>query len=395
MFSKQPAKNEPAVTSPIETLFLLGTSHMNAPLDWLERLAVRVDGKPEFDGSPDCPGLLKECLLLKTCNRVELYGVASGNVGRDRIEDLFAGYYGIDRRDLVEYCHFEKGPGVIRHLLKVSAGLDSQIIGETEILGQVKESYRRAIGRRSIGPVLHHLFQKSFQVAKWIRSRTELGRGHVTIGSVATELAKCVFGKLDSCRALVIGCGRVGAKTAKALHSHGVKSITISSPTFQRAEDLANEVEGAALAYDAWAASLEHFDVVIFCTSANETILRRDMAEKAIKRRQEKPLFVVDLAIPRNVETSVAEIPVVFLFDLKDLAKIAIDNMCSRKHETKRCNTEIDARSQRLWGTLINWRLSSFCRKPGTVRRSCRGYPRRAILDPTNAQILAALTVSN
>lgn len=335
-----------------ETFFLLGTSHRSAPMQWREQLSASLSARAAINEIASDQAFLAESLLLRTCNRVELYGVASGIHVYEEVEKAFASYYDLDRSLFSKNSFFATGHKALRHLFEVSAGLDSQIIGEAEILGQVKKSYREANDRKSTGPILHRAFQKSFQTAKWILTRTELGRGHVTIGAVAASLAERVIGKLDTCQVLVVGSGEVGAKTAKALRGHNVRSVTVSSPTFQRAEALAKEVQGNALPYEDWSKSLKDYDVVIFCTSAQETLLHKETADQAAKLRKGKPLFVVDLSVPRNVEASVAEVPELYLFDMEDLAKMANDNLRSREHEVKRCHDAIEERSQRLWNKL-------------------------------------------
>lgn len=335
-----------------DTLFLLGTSHKSAPLEWREHLAVKLGEREDIGTSPGKDDFLKESLLLRTCNRVELYGVIAKTKTPQEIEDYFAAYYRIDPVQFSSNSYLKHGQNALAHLFQVSTGLDSQIIGEAEILGQVKKSYGEACERRSVGPVMHRTFQKSFQMAKWIRTRTDLGRGHVTIGSITANLAERVFGNLENAKTLVVGSGEVGAKTAKALRNHGARSITVSSPTLHRAELLASEVQGDALPYSDWPKALSRYDVIILCTSSKRVILSRELLENALNDKRRKPLFVVDLSVPRNVDASASTIPEVYLFDLIDLATIAKENMRAREGEVKRCLAAIRQRSQRLWFNL-------------------------------------------
>jgi len=234
----------------------------------------------------------------------------------------------------------------------VASGLDSQMVGETQILGQMKGSYAQAVKDNSVGPVLHRLFQKAFQAAKWARTETKIGTGQVSIGNVAVELASRIFGKLTVSRTLVIGSGEVGQEVAKAFRSRGVACMSIASRTTERADVLAKEVDGLVIPFSTWMESLPYTDIGIFATSSPTALLDKLSSLEAMKKRPRRPLFLIDLAMPRNIDQSVEDLDNIYLYNLEDLADIANENLLNRKREVESCLKHLDTKAQYLWDKL-------------------------------------------
>ena len=329
--------------------FLVGATHHTAPLEVRERLAL--DSEAEAALGLELSGLreLREFAMLSTCNRVEFYGVGADDGASARVQAAFCAR---QRFDPVEFEKFRlrlHGRDAVQHLLEVSSGLDSQMLGETEIFGQVKAAYAAAQARGAAGPLLNRIFQKAFQAAKHVRSHTAITAGQVSVSNVAVDLAQNIFGNLAHARVLMVGAGEIGEKTARAFQSRGALALTVSSRSSERAMELAGKLGGSALPFDQREARLAEFDVVVCSTAAPHAVLSLAAAEAAMRRRPTRPLFFIDLALPRDVEPAVADLENVFRYDLDDLARIADRNRASRESEIARCRALLAARTDVLW----------------------------------------------
>lgn len=330
-------------------LFLLGASHHTAPLALRERLALdvaRAAGLAEQLRA--LPGVT-ELTLLNTCNRVEIYGVARRPDTLPALRAAVAQTTGCAPAELEGVLQLRHNHEAIAHLFAVAAGLDSQIVGETEILGQVKAAYDAALARRWTGPVLNRVFQKTFQAAKHIRTHTGIGAGQVSIATVAVDLAGRIFGELDTSQVLVVGAGDIGLKTTQAFQSRGAASITVASRTLSNAEATAAQAGG-------WAASLAELpellaaaDIVASSTAAPGFVLTAELVAAAMKRRAARPLFLIDLALPRDIDPAAAALANVFLYNLDDLAAIAEENLAQREAEAAKGRAIVAERTAALW----------------------------------------------
>jgi glutamyl-tRNA reductase len=333
-------------------LLLSGASHHTANLEIRERLAIAPDRQDEFNAElRRLPGV-RESLVLSTCNRIEMYAFAEHPETRVTIDEFFCRFQGISVADYARYQLFLRDCPAVVHLLEVASGLDSQILGETEILGQLKSSYAAAVERGTLGPALNRIFQKAFQAAKWARTHTAIGSGQVSIANVAVDLALKIFGELSATRVLVLGAGEIGEKTAKALISRGAERFTVASRTFSRAGDLALSLGGDALPMENLASSLHRFDIVLASTASTLPILTREMVNAAVKRRPLRPIFLIDLAMPRDVEASVSTLSQVYLYNLDDLAKIAEVNREQRLSAVAECRRGLEQRANQIWEGL-------------------------------------------
>src|SRR6187402_63723 len=319
------------------TLFFLGASHHTAPIAVREKLALDETRAAALAARlQQTPGV-GEFALLNTCNRVELYGVGSNAAVLATLRITFAETTGCAPADLDGVLELRQNHDVVSHLFSVASGLDSQIVGETEILGQVKGAYETALASHWTGPVLNRVFQKTFQAAKHIRTKTAIGAGQISVASVAVDLAGKIFGDLSPVNILVVGAGDIGVKTVQAFQSRGAKAITVASRTLSKAEEAAAQTGG-------WAASLAELpevvaaaDIVASSTSAPGLVLTHELVAAAMKRRAARPLFLIDLALPRDIDPTTTSLANVYLYNLDDLAEIAEGNLAQREAEVARC----------------------------------------------------------
>jgi glutamyl-tRNA reductase len=330
-------------------LFLLGASHHTAPLAIREKLALDDARAGALAARLRQNSGIREFALLNTCNRVELYGVAQSPDTVATLREAMCTVTGCTPAELDAAVTVRQNHEAIAHLFAVASGLDSQIVGETEVLGQVKEAYDAALENRWTGPVLNRVFQKAFQAAKHIRTHTAIGAGQISIATVAVDLAGRIFGELAGTKILVVGAGEIGLKTVQAFQSRGTTSITVASRTLARAEEAAALAGGWALSLAELPEAVAGADIVASSTSSPGFILTREMVAAGIKRRPARPLFLIDLALPRDVDPATAQLPNVFLYNLDDLAEIAEENLAQREAEVAKCHAILAERTAALW----------------------------------------------
>jgi len=332
-----------------EAFFVLGATHHTTPLAVRERLSLDADAATRFARQLSELGTVREFTLLNTCNRIEFYGVASDPAAVAQVQAAFCAQQNVDPAEFERFRLHLRGPAALHHLLEVAAGVDSQMVGETEIFGQVKDAYALAQSRGHTGPILNRVFQKTFQAAKHVRSHTAITEGHVSVANVAVDLAQTIFGELGSTRILLLGAGDIGEKTAKAFRSRDAGSLTVASRRLERAMELATALGASAMPFEQRESRLAEFDIVVCSTSAPGTVVSRDAAKAAIQKRPARPLFFIDLALPRDVDAGVAHLQNVFLYNLDDLAKIADENRAAREAELAKCRALLAERAEALW----------------------------------------------
>jgi glutamyl-tRNA reductase len=345
-------------------LVLLGASHHTAPLAVREKLAIDPTRAEQLAQRLQSTPGVREFALLNTCNRVELYSVASGANAIDAVRRTLSEVTGCAPTELEGVVVQRENHDAISHLFEVASGLDSQIVGEVEILGQVKGAYDRALERKWTGPVLNRVFQKTFQAAKHIRTNTAIGEGQVSIATVAVDLAGKIYGELEPVKILVVGAGEIGLKTVQAFQSRGAKSITVASRTLSRAEETAAAAGGWAATMADLPDLLATCDVVASSTSSPHAVITRDLAAAAMKRRAGRPLFLIDLALPRDIEPQCAEVPNIYLYNLDDLAQIAETNLAHRQAEVAKCRAILAERTAQLWPAVAHSLGSGNAQKP-------------------------------
>lgn len=336
------------------SLFMFGCSHNSAPLHIRESFSILSETESSLYNNLLANKNILEVLVLNTCNRIEIYVVANPCIRKDDIIGAYCYTQKIVEEDCRPYFSVIEDEQVVKHLFEVASGIDSQLLGETEILGQVKLSYQKAQKNGAIGKVLNRIIQKSFQAAKWARTNTGISKGQISIGSIACDLALRIFGDLSSTRILVIGSGEIGEKTIHALKHRGAKNLTITNRTFQHAFDLAKQLSAMAIPYEEFPQKINLFDIVICSTSAQNVILSSEIAKKAMAFRPEFPLFLIDLSLPRNICSKTAEIPNTYLYNIDDLAKMANENLKARQNEVDICRVNLASKAQHVWSHLKN-----------------------------------------
>ncbi len=342
------------MSEPAPTLFLLGATHHTAPLELREKLALAGAKLDSLRGELRSLGTLPEFAVLNTCNRVEIYGLAAQPGAIDRLQAAFCALSQLDA-EIFAHIRLElHGRSAVQHLLEVAAGVDSQMVGETEILGQVKDAYAAAQREGTTGPVLNRMFQKTFQAAKHVRTHTGIGEGQISVASVAVDLALKIFGGLEPCHLLVLGAGEIGEKTARAFKSRGAGTLVVTNRRPERAQELAREFEARAVPFDRLEEALADADIAVCSTAAPEPVVTRALAATTMRRRPARPLFFIDLAMPRNIAPDTAGLPNVFLYNLDDLARIAEENLAVRHAEIERARTLLADKAEALWRQLAS-----------------------------------------
>jgi glutamyl-tRNA reductase len=317
------------------SLFCFGLTHQTAPLDVRERFTIPNVGLPEALARLKIMPGVDEGLILSTCNRTEFY--VSGEVRKWSSSVFFQNFYrdfrAGDEKYLFQFCASD----CVRHLFRVGAGLESMVLGETEIFGQVKRAYELARSAKTTGKLLNRLFQKSFQVGKQLRNSTAITRGSVSVSSVAVDLAEQIFGDLHGRKIMVIGAGEIGAKTARAFRSRGTEEIFVSSRCFERAQALATLTGGRAVRFENWGAEFRDLDILVSSTAAPHAIVTLDKLAPLWRARRRGPLFMIDLAMPRDIDPAVEKLDDVFLYDLESIRLKAEQSLADRQRESKKC----------------------------------------------------------
>ena len=323
-------------------IIVIGLSHHSSPVTVRERFAFAETAIPDALQKLRASGIANEAVILSTCNRVEIYA-ASDLPERESSSALqkfllthhnFTGELNTEIYTLGE-------PKSLEHLFKVASGLDSMVLGETEILGQLKKAYELALQHKHTGSRLNKAFQRAFNVAKQIRTETNIQRGSVSVGSVAVELAEKIFSALHDRHVMVIGAGETSEKTARSLLSRGAQSIIVSNRSHERAVALAGELGGRAIHFEEWDREFAQIDIVISSTSAPHYVLDREKLERLMKLRKNRPLLLIDIAVPRDIDPEVNFLENVYLYNIDDLQGIADSYLQQRREEIARCENII------------------------------------------------------
>src|SRR5260370_2291562 len=271
-----------------------------------------------------------EALLLTTCNRVEVYAVSDRRVSTDEIARCLIRKANSDPHEYAPPFYRYEANKCAHHLFRVASGLDSMVVGESEILGQAKKAYESARQSGAVGPYLHRLFQRAFRVAKQVRTHTDIARGAVSVGSVAVDLAQRIFGKLSDCKVLVLGAGETSERTARSLVSRGVSDLRVSNRSMDRAAELARLVAGRAICFDEWPEQCREIDILITSTSSDAPLLTPENLAPMLRDRIDRPLFIIDIAVPRDVDPGVNKMEGVYLYDIDSLQSVAQQSLALR-----------------------------------------------------------------
>ena len=323
-------------------LTLVGLSHKTAPVDIREKLTFPANVQDSALSALTSSLAVAEAVIVSTCNRTEIYAVTADDVdGPSAIIDFICDYHDLDRDDLARYVYMAEGEAVVRHLFRVVASLDSMVLGEAQILGQVKEAYEYSFDAGASQRIFNKLFRQSFEVGKRVRTETEIGENAVSISYAAVELAKKVFDSLEGRTILVVGAGKMSELTAKHLLSQGVKEVLVANRTYERAVELADKFEGTPIHYEELFERMADADIVISSTAATDYVITKDKVAAARKGRRRGPLFLIDIALPRDIEPAVNDIADVYLYNIDDLNGVVSANLEERMHEAERAEVII------------------------------------------------------
>ncbi|HOJ52024.1 MAG TPA: glutamyl-tRNA reductase [Syntrophales bacterium] len=334
-------------------IILVGSNHKTTPLEVRERLAPRDNESPHPLMALRSLPSVQEAFFLATCNRVEVLAVVSEvKEAKEAIKEMLQKRGGLSPKEVERYLYTYKGEEAIRHLFKVAASLDSLIIGEPQILGQVKDSYRLATEMGTTGPILNRALHFSFRAAKRVRTETGLANHAISVSYAAVELAKKIFGELEKKSALLIGAGEMAELAARHLIKNGLSHLLVANRTFARAQELAGVFRGSAIKFTELPIALMGVDIVISSTGASNYIVTPDMIVEALRRRRNRLLLMVDIAVPRDIDPQIGQMENVYLFDMEDLQDIADENMNMRQVEAKKAETIIDEETDRFMAWL-------------------------------------------
>jgi len=337
-------------------IVLVGLNHRTAPVEVRERVSFTAEQARRASEELRARGILEETLVLSTCNRSEVYGVPpeSSHECAAGLSSFLSEFHSI-RPDILSISLYRHGDReAVRHLFRVAAGLDSMLLGEAEILGQVREAYRFAHEHGATGPVLNRLFQGALEVGKRIRSETELGTRPMSVASAGVKLAERIFGKLNERTALVLGAGTISEQVVSQLRDRGIAHLLMMNRSRDRAEELSRQFGGKVVGWGEWNTALQTPDIVVSSVAAEEPILRREILERAMSARGNRALFLMDLGLPRNIDASVASLYNLYLYNMDDLSDIVQQNRNARESEIPRAEAIVEEHVKKF----LSWQAS-------------------------------------
>ncbi len=329
---------------------LIGVNHKSAPVEVRERLAIPESRLPEaMKRLAGYPGV-DEGLILSTCNRVEL--LTQTKNGSVDLRGFLGNYFKVNPADLEPHLYEYREQDAIRHLFRVTASLDSMVVGEPQILGQVKEAYATARAVGAVHSQLDLLLTRAFAVAKRVRTETAVGSSAVSVASVAVELAKKIFGSLHGRYVYLVGAGKMSELAARHLLAHGAASIFVANRTYDRASQLAAKFNGQAIRFEELYETCDRADIVITSTGAPVTIFRREHGERFLSRRKNRPMFFIDIAVPRDVDPEMNKLDGIFVYDIDDLQQAVASHVADRKKEAERAEAIVNSEVERFQARL-------------------------------------------
>ena len=379
-----------------ESLVAVGMNHRTAPVAVRERLALDEEGVRRHLRRLTEEGICSEAMLVSTCNRVELYAVPRD--GREDLARYLHAFRGPGGEPVDPHLYWLQGEEAVRHLFRVAASLDSLVVGEPQILGQVKEAVRVAEKEHTLGRVLGRLAHRGLRVAKRVRTETDIGRYRVGVGNAGVDLAAQIFGTLDGRRALLVGTGEMGRQVAQALLSAGLSELVVTNRTHERAVELAATFGGTPIAWDRLESYLPLADVVITATGATRPVISADMIRKAVKERRYRSMFLVDLSVPRNIDPGVAGVEEAYLFNVDDLSRIVMQGQAAREAAARDAEALVAEEASRFMKTLaevdLGPHLAAVTRKAEAIRAEELERSRKllASLDESQRAALDAMT---
>ncbi|MEN0067590.1 MAG: glutamyl-tRNA reductase [Myxococcota bacterium] len=332
-----------------QRLMAVGLSHHTAPVEVRERLALDEAGVRMTLDRLRQDDVVEEAFLLSTCNRVELYSVPRSV---EALQQYYGSFRGPEGERIDSHLYWYQGREAIRHLFRVASSLDSLVVGEPQILGQVKTAIRIAGESEALGRVLHPLTQRTMSVAKKVRNTTEIGKSRVGIGNAGVDLAMQIFGDLEGKRCMLVGVGEMGRQVAVALLSAGLDELLIANRTFEKSVALASEYGGTPVPYDRMRDYLPRADIVLTATGAKQPIVTLPMVRRALRSRRYETMFLIDLSVPRNIEARVDELGDAYLFNVDDLSRVVEEGKQARAEAAERALQLVDTEADRFLASL-------------------------------------------
>jgi len=336
-------------------LIVIGLNHKTAPIEIRERLAFPEDRIENALSQVKSLLSLKENMIVSTCNRVEIYAaVREAEKAIIDLKDFLSQYHGLPLREFERNLYLLVGEEAVRHIFRVASSLDAMVVGEPQILGQIKSAYNVAVEAKTSGLILHRLLHRAFHVAKRVRTETKIGNSAVSVSFVAVELAKKIFGSLEKRIVLLIGAGEMCELAARHLVSGGIERVLVTNRTYERAVTLAQEFRGEPIPFEEMNRGLRMVDIVISATDSPRFLLHHEQVAKVMKDRKQKPIFFIDIADPRDVEPRVGDIANVYLYNIDDLQKVANDNIQDREKEAEKAEAIVQDEVVKF----VNWHQS-------------------------------------
>jgi len=379
------------------TLSLIGINHKTAPIEVRERIAISREDLPDATRALAAVPGVTECMIVSTCNRVEiLAAVDSSNADSptDGLTSFLHRHFGLDPALLAPHLYEHHDKEAVRHLFRVAASLDSMVVGEPQILGQVKEAFAVARASGTVAGQLEHLLQSAFAAAKKVRSETEIGSNSVSIASVAVELARKIFGSLQDRTVFLVGAGKMSELAARHLVQQGAGAILVTNRTLERARRMAETFQGQVIPFDQLYDAASQADIVISSTGAPHPIFRREHGQAFLHRRRNRPMFFIDIAVPRDVDPEMGKLEGIFVYDIDDLQQVAAAHMAERSREATDAEAliagEVERFQQRLLTVNVAPAIVALQHQAEEIRQAelKRAQPR---LGPLNGEQIAAV----
>ncbi|MBO8172518.1 MAG: glutamyl-tRNA reductase [Bacillaceae bacterium] len=320
----------------------IGINHKTAPVEIRERFVFQQERMSEALKTLHQTKSIQECVILSTCNRMEIYAVVDQlNTGRHYIKSFLSNWFGMNKADFTDYLYIREDDDAVDHLFHVICGLDSMVLGETQILGQVRDAFLFAQEQGTTSNIFNSLFKQAVTLAKKAQTETNIGENAVSVSYAAVELAKKVFGSFKKKSVLIIGAGKMSELTARHLHANGVGSVTVANRTYERASRLAEQFDGNACTMDQLEEALRHTDILISSTGSEDYVLTRSDMDTIMKVRGDRPLFMIDIAVPRDLDPAINDLDNVYLYDIDDLEGIVDANLQERAREAEKIEVMI------------------------------------------------------
>lgn len=330
-----------------QKIFLIGLNHRTAGVEIREAYALKDCNTVDL-GFVTPGGHVSEALTLSTCNRVEMLVVTDENGTADDVLQFWASHCGGSVPQLRPHVYIHEGLDAVNHLFTVAASLDSMVVGEPQILGQLKDAYRKAVEYGSAKVIVNRVLHKAFSVAKRVRSETGIASSAVSISYAAVELARKIFGNMDDKRAMLVGAGEMAELAATHLINAGVQEIVVANRTYQRGEELARRMNGTAIMFEELHRKLEDVDIVISSTGATDAVIRAKDLKAVIKKRRNRPMFFIDIAVPRDIDPDVNALDNVYLYDIDDLKEVVEENLAQRREEASKAEAIVDSETRQF-----------------------------------------------